>query len=357
MKIAIISDTHLGFAPEKRPSEAFEQAKSAFELALQENVDFVLMPGDIFHRHVPKQETFIEAFKLFSLFRNAEKSDLKIFREKKDRTERKEVAFNGIPVVVIHGTHEYRSKDFLNAIQVLDAADFAVYMHAQQVIIEKGTERVVIHGFGGVPEKKAVEALRYYDPKPYPDAKNILMLHQSFAEFLPFDDEMVATLSIADLPQDFDLLLNGHLHWNSETTEAGKKFVVPGSTVITQMKMLESKKPKGILLFDSVSGKTEFKPLPKQRSLYYKKFDFVNAGKETVLSECRKQINEFLDQHKEGKIPLIRLRLKGSLAKGVSSADLGLDSLLHEFEGKAVFSRTLRAGEAKRPARSRSPYE
>ena len=51
----------------------------------------------------------------------------------------------------------------------------------------------------GVPEKFAKSALASYYLNQL-RAVNLLLLHQSFVEFLPFDDDSIASLSLTDLP-------------------------------------------------------------------------------------------------------------------------------------------------------------
>ena len=70
MRIAIVSDFHLGLGRgSERTYEALEQAKQAFEIALHEKVDLLLLPGDLFDSDVPSQETWVQAFQLFSILR------------------------------------------------------------------------------------------------------------------------------------------------------------------------------------------------------------------------------------------------------------------------------------------------
>ena len=57
MRIAIFSDTHIGFGKgTARNEEAFEQAKQAFELAIKEKADLILLAGDLFNEETPSQE-------------------------------------------------------------------------------------------------------------------------------------------------------------------------------------------------------------------------------------------------------------------------------------------------------------
>ena len=101
----------------------------------------------------------------------------------------------------------------------------------------------------GVPEKYAKDyLLEKFNPKAISGYYNILMIHQSIVEYLPFEDEMIATISLSDLPSDFDLIVNGHLHWSSIVDlPQGSKFLLPGSTVTTQIKKKKLKSQKVIL--------------------------------------------------------------------------------------------------------------
>lgn len=333
MKIAVISDTHLGFSQKsKRKEEALNNALNAFTIAIESNAELILIPGDIFDSKVPLIETWHDSFELFKLTKNAKKSEIRILKEGK------ELNFSGIPVIAIHGTHELRSRDFRNPIEVLQSAGFLFYVHANHLIAEKEKEKIAVHGLGGVPEKKALDVLKAYNPKPIQETKNFLLLHQSIKEFLPTSDEMSVTLSISNLPKGFDLIINGHLHWHSEKAFEGGKLLIPGSTITTQMKKLESEKQKGIVLIDSESMNTSFIPLKNQRKLFYEKISFIEATPVQILERLEEKIDLFLSQNKSDLIPLIRIKLNGTLAKGLTQSDLDLNKVLSEFQGKAIFS-------------------
>ena len=333
MKIAVISDTHLGFSDKSvRKDEALNNALEAFSLAIENNADLILLPGDVFDSKNPSLEIWCKAFYLFNLSRAAKKPEIKIMQEGK------ELQFEGIPVIAIHGTHEIRSRDFRNPLEVLQSAGFLFYIHANYLIAEKGSEKVAIHGFGGVPEQKALDVLKLYNPQPLPDTKNLFLMHQSIKEFLPTDDEMAVTISMSNLPKDFDLVINGHLHWFAEKNFEGGKLLMPGSTVVTQMKKLESEKQKGIVLINSLTMLTTFLPLSKQRKLFYEKISFNEAFPDEILSKFREKIQSFLSQNSSDLIPLIRIKLNGTLPKGLTQGDVDLQKVLCEFEGKAIFS-------------------
>ena len=334
MRIAIFSDLHIGFGKgTARQDEAFEQARQAFELALKEKADLILLQGDLFNEAIPTQEAWLQMFQLFSFLRkenHAEKSTVK----KSGREKIEHFEFNHVPVISIAGTHEFRSKDFKNALEVLQEAGCLVYLHESKAEFEKNGEKLAVHGLSGVPEKRSLEVLQAWNPKPEPSAINILMLHQSIKEFLPFDDDMVATISLNDLPKGFDLIIDGHLHWSSEEHLEKNRLLVPGSTVVTQMKRLESTKPKGIYLFETKESNLRFIQLPNQRKFLFEKIEFKDASIEEIKQKAEKKLSEILS-NANGK-PLVKLKLKGSLAKGLAAADIDLTLLEERFKEKAL---------------------
>ncbi len=335
MKLAIASDLHLGFScGSEREPESYDNAEKAIQLALDNNADALLLPGDLFDSEVPKQEVLYKALQIFKLAKDAPKREVSLAKEGKP------CSFSGLPVIAIHGTHEFRGKDYKNVLEILEKAGCLCYIHGGHALIEKGNEKVAVHGMGGVPEKKAKDVLQRYNPKPLPSSKNLLLLHQSIKEFLPVDDEMVATLSLEDLPKGFDLIVNGHLHWQSEINENGVHLIMPGSTIITQMKKLESTKEKGILIYDTENSKPEFIPLPSQRKFFYRKIKLTNTTPEQALAEANKAISEMPLDNSSLK-PLVRLKLTGTLAKGFTNSDISLSSLEKEFSERALFSNSV----------------
>lgn len=336
MKIGILSDTHFGFAQgTERENEAVEQASAALELILKENVDFVLMAGDLFDTNQPSPEAWKQAFSFFRLaqpFPNG----LELVRENRDGSK-ESLQWKHLPVVSIHGTHEYRAKDFVNALDVLEKSGFLVHLHAQKLFLKKGNETVCVQGLSGVPEKVSLQVLQQWSPKPEPNCFNIFVLHQSIKEFLPTDDEMAATISLADLPKGFDWLVNGHLHWPNVQQTPNGMFLLTGSTVGTQMKKLESLHPKGYWILDTEKAEPEFFPIPNQRQLVYEKIRFENASKEEVWQRVQAFFEQVFSKSFEQK-PLVRLKLIGTLQRGLEPNNLNLSSVLAPWKEKCFLS-------------------
>ncbi len=330
MLLGVFSDSHLGFKGEDRYNESFERFVESIEMFKENKVDYILHAGDLFDESTPTQEVWLKTFESFSK-NNGSVSIL----NKIQMNNSSSVNVKGIPIIGIHGTHEHRGKDFANALDILEESGCLVHVHAGFVELNKNGEKVCIHGLGGVPEKFAKTVLSTYNPKPVENASNVLLLHQSFIEFLPFDDESIASLSLADLPEGFDLIIDGHLHWTNEQNLGNKRFLLTGSAIFTQMKSMEAKGGKGIFLFDTISKKLTFVPFKIQRNLFYEKLKFDNAKPEEVVKKFNEKLVEFLSSDFEVK-PLVRIKLSGSLAKGFTQSDVSLD--ISKYKDKAVFS-------------------
>jgi len=331
MLLGIFSDSHLGFGGEDRFEESFARFKESIKMFKQHKVDFVLHAGDLFDCAVPEQEVWLRTFNVFS----ANEGGLSEVKRTYLGAE-KIVKVKGVPIIAIHGTHEFRGKDFANALDILEESNCLVHVHAGYAVLEKGGETVFVHGLGGVPEKNAKLVLEKYHPVPISGHTNLLLLHQSFIDFLPFDDDAIASLSLSDLPKGFDLILDGHLHWTSEQNFDGVRFLLTGSAIFTQMKKLEAEKPKGVYLFDTVSKLLTFVPFQCQRKLFYEKINFNNALPEEVIRLANEKVDLFLSGKFFELKPLVRIKLTGSLAKGFSQSDVVLN--FSRYSDVAVFS-------------------
>lgn len=299
--------------------------------------DFILMAGDFFNEEIPSQEAWHDSFELLDIASSAAKSGVSI--EFQGREKSLAFAFEGIPVIAIHGTHEHRPKGSRNALDVLQKAGSLLHLHASKALVVKGIERVCVFGLGGVPEKYAKDALKAWSPRPEKGCFNILMLHQSFTEFLPFDDEMTATLSLEDLPKGFDLAINGHLHWSLEKKlQDNLLFLLSGSTLTTQLKNSECGKPKGVFVLDTASRALSFLAIPEQRRAFYAKLKFEDSRPSEVLQKVGETIEGFLEENNSSLEPLIRVKCVGSLEKGFSSGDAGFSELERKFSQKALLS-------------------
>ena len=321
MKIAIVSDTHIGY--ERFAEDALDQATEALEKASR-MADIILLPGDVFDRRAPRPDVIAQSINLFR----------ELSRKK---WQARVVEFNGrgtkcytdVPVVAISGTHERTAEGKDNPLNLLGLAGLLVDTSEATTIIEKGGERVAIYGLGGISEERVREKLAELDPKPVSGAFNVFMLHQSIYEILPFSNDFI---HYEDLPRGFDLYVCGHIHSRVEADVHGKKFLIPGSTVLTQFKEGEQGN-KGFILFDTKSYSYEFIEV-KTREFAVRNVEFSDATPKEVGQRCEAEIESILAKSRAK--PIIKINLKGTIQSGFTGTDMPIHALMLKYSERAV---------------------
>ncbi|MFZ3077339.1 MAG: DNA repair exonuclease, partial [Candidatus Aenigmatarchaeota archaeon] len=214
MKISIFSDCHCGYNyGEERGEDSFVALNEAIERSLDS--DLILIAGDLFDSRIPKQEVFARTAKILSLAQSKKSRAQFIEIKNKEKHEVSPLAFRGVPIVAIHGTHERRSRQMVNPVQALEHAGLLIHLHCATALFEVGGKKVAVHGMSGVPERFAKEILQQWNPKPVENAVNILMIHQSIEPYIYSPLEPIM-LKLEDLPDGFDLYVLGHIHWNEQ---------------------------------------------------------------------------------------------------------------------------------------------
>lgn len=347
MKIALIGDLHLGHGwGSELEEDCFRQAEEAFEIAIREKADLIIVPGDIFDSRIPRQEVLAKAFQIFQKPLLAERNHTKLI-ESENGDKISPLVFRGIPVIAIAGTHERRGGTSVNAVQTLAEAGFLICLDRTGVSFEIKDEKIYIYGAGGVPEDFAKKQFGELNAKPKQGHENLFIFHQSLTEYIPQTEESVF-LSKSDLPAGFDFYINGHIHW----AERAGNLILTGSTVITQQRKNEAEKKKGVWIIDDKNPK--FIELETQRPFFYEKIEFTNAAPDTVIRECRGKITKIMNKGFSQK-PLIRLSLSGTLAAGTnlneSEITGGIDAVVsinkdirnEDFKKKIEILRELQA--------------
>ncbi len=315
MKLAIVSDLHIGY--ERFEEDAFNQAREAL-FAAAEEADAILIAGDVFDKRSPKPDVIAQAI---NIFRDISRRDWKARVSSLTGSGK---AHTNVPIVAIPGTHERVAEGKDNVLKLLALAGLIIDVSESTAIIELEGDKVAVFGLGGVSEERVKEALVRLHPSPVDGVFNIFMMHQSIYELLPFSDDII---KYSDLPEGFDLYINGHIHSRVEATVHGKKFLIPGSTVLTQLKDNEQE-PKGFILFDTSDYSHTFRPINSRRFVSVS-LHVDDAIPKRIGDACEALIQKALAEHSNK--PIIRIKLEGTIAKGFTGADMQLRSLITRY--------------------------
>ncbi|MDD5023160.1 MAG: metallophosphoesterase [Candidatus ainarchaeum sp.] len=303
MKIAIIADSHLGYA--RFEEDSFIQAENALENA-GKNADLIIIAGDVFDTKIPKMENLERAIKLFKKI--------------------------NIPIFAIHGNHERRSRDSVNVLKLLESSGALTYLHNNSIEIEIHGEKIHLVGLGNIPSgyvKEGLSSVVNNNPVKK-DYLNILVLHQNINELSIGEPE----LSIEELEElDFEIIINGHIH--KHHIKLNGKLIIPGSTVVTQLKEEEQGK-RGYVLYDSKKKLSEFIPI-ECREFRHFVLEFENSG----INEINEKINRIINEIKDDEIG--KIIIKGSLKEGLNSGDISINGKSNVFiDNKLNSKKTLK---------------
>ncbi len=319
MKIAIVSDLHLGY--ERFYDDAYYQAKEALEKA-SELADMIILPGDLFDNRSPKPEVLAQGMKIFRDL-SSKNWKAKVIDYKGEKK-----IYTNVPILAISGTHERRSEGAENAVQLLNLAGLLVDISEAWAIVEKDGEKIAVYGIGGISEERFRDFLKGKNLKPMDSMFNVFVFHQSVYDLMPFDKNFIY---LDELPDGFDLYIDGHIHSRVERTVHSKPFLIPGSTVLTQLKDDEVAK-KGFFIFDTQTKKYNFVEINSRRFEVVK----INVTGKTpiqVANEAESEIKRIISGEDK---PIIRIVLVGSVDKGFEQADFELFSMVKGYEGKAI---------------------
>ncbi|KAK9752639.1 meiotic recombination [Basidiobolus ranarum] len=205
-RILIATDNHLGYM-EKDPirgKDSFIAFEEILKLARREEVDFILLGGDLFHENKPSRKTLYQTMALLREYCMGDKpckmeylSDQSVnFPDRFASVNYQDPNYNvSIPVFSIHGNHDDPSGDGnLAALDLLSVSGLVNYFgRAKEVdeitispiLLRKGNSRLALYGLGNIRDErlhrtfiqKKVKILR---PRKSSDVWfNLMVLHQN----------------------------------------------------------------------------------------------------------------------------------------------------------------------------------
>lgn len=317
MKLLFLSDTHLGFGRKNREyPERREDAAKGFEAALdigkKEGVDVFIHAGDMFDSPRPGIEVLNTTVKgLVSLPEG--KYSIKVEELVNEKTREFEV--NRVPFVVIHGNHDRVQEAERSVLTFLERAGLVINAHRRKVVIKGENGSVCIVGMGWIPDTYVSDVLKSYKVECDCDV-NVFVFHQPVKGLYPFNTrEKPVDPSL--FPDNFDVYVGGHLHWVVDRKIYTKRFLLPGSTVITKLKDSEMIEPRSVFVWEKDVRRIQ---LPVRRGY------IVKAATDNIISA----IEDVLERH-VGPPPLVKVILEGK-----REGDIDEEAVRKLFSGKAL---------------------
>ena len=307
-KFAHISDCHLGAhrdpALQQLELEAFNKALAK---CIEENVDFIVVSGDLFHSNIPDMRVANQAVKKMREIRN-----------------------RGIPIYLVYGSHDY-SPNETSIVDILDSAGlFAKIVKGR---VEQGKLRL---DFTQDPKTKAklvgISARKIGMEEKYfeildreslekEEGFKIFVFHSALSEFKPDFLARMTSVPISYFPQGFNYYAGGHIHKRIEASLPGySKIVYPGPLFAGYPRDLErsaqgEKRGFHLVLFDTEVKKVEFVEIPVCEYAFFE----YDAANKTATQAQRDLLETTRKLEVASKVVL--LKVTGELSGG-KTADI-----------------------------------
>lgn len=348
MRILIASDIHLGYLENDavRGEDSFIAFEEVLSLAVQYDVDLILLGGDLFDQAKPSPSCMFKCTEIIRKYCLGDKPvAIELLSDQLQNFSRnvnyEDPNLNiSYPILSIHGNHDdpvgqgsISSLDILSITGLVNYfGKWTDYSHVRisPVLLQKGLTRLALFGLSHLKDQrlsrlfseKKVEMER---PDETLDWFNLFVLHQNRADRGPGN-----YISEDVLPNFLDLVIWGHEHDCQVLPMKGKKtetnsftVIQPGSTVATSLAAGEAM-PKHCALLQIHKSDFMLTPIPLQtvRPFIFKTIvlseenfgDEVNEN-EKVQEFLKLRINDAIEEAaklrsgdpKQPKLPLVRL--------------------------------------------------
>jgi double-strand break repair protein MRE11 len=260
LRILIATDNHVGYQ-EKDPirgDDSFDTFEEILKLAQAQQVDTILLGGDLFHDNRPSRKCMHTMMKLLRRYCMGDKpcsiyiaSDQSVnFPDEFASANYLDPNYNvSLPIFSIHGNHDDPSGDGnLCALDLLSVSGLVNYfgkspsvdnVEIQPILLTKGDTKLALYGLGNIRDERLHRSwrsknVRFIRPAEQIDEWfNLLVLHQnrtmhSSTNYIPE----------AFLDEFLDLVIWGHEHeCLIEPSHTGYHFQIsqPGSSIATSL--------------------------------------------------------------------------------------------------------------------------
>ncbi|KAJ6664935.1 hypothetical protein lerEdw1_005907 [Lerista edwardsae] len=317
-RILVATDIHLGYLEKDaaRGNDTFVTFDEILKLAQDNEVDFILLGGDLFHENKPSRKTLhtcLELLRKYCMgdhpvqFEILSDQSVNFGYSKFPWVNYQDENLNiSIPVFSIHGNHDDPTgADALCALDIVSCAGLVNHfgrspsvekIDVSPVLLQKGNSKIALYGLGSIPDErlyrmfvnKQVTMLR---PKEDEDSWfNLFVIHQNRSKH-------GATNYIPEqfLDDFLDLVIWGHEHECkiAPTRNEQQLFYVsqPGSSVVTSLSPGEAaKKHVGLLRIKGKKMNMQQIPLRTVRPFYIE--DIVLADHQDIFNPDNPKVTQ-----------------------------------------------------------------
>uniref|UniRef100_F7BX39 Double-strand break repair protein n=1 Tax=Xenopus tropicalis TaxID=8364 RepID=F7BX39_XENTR len=354
-KILVATDIHLGFMEKDavRGNDSFSTFDEILRLAQDNEVDFLLLGGDLFHDNKPSRRTLhicLEQLRKYCMgdrpieFEVLSDQSVNFGYSKFPWVNYQDNNLNiSLPVFSVHGNHDDPTgADALCALDILSCAGLVNHfgratsvekIDISPVLLQKGRSKIALYGLGSIPDERLYRMFvnkQVMMLRPREDESswfNLFVIHQNRSKHGPTNY----------IPEQFlddflDLIIWGHEHECkiNPTRNEQQLFYVsqPGSSVATSLSPGEAeKKHVGLLRIKGKKMNMQKIPLQTVRQFFIEDLvlsdypDIFNPDNPKVTQEiesfCIEKVEAMLDTAERERLgnarqpdkPLIRLRV------------------------------------------------
>ena len=320
MKFSHIADCHIGsYRDERMRDLTIEAFRSAVNISIDENVDFVLISGDLFNTSIPSIDSL-----------------------KATTSELKRLLDRNIPVYVIAGSHDF-SPSGKTMLDVLDNAGLCKNV-VKGSVNEEGllslnvtTDLKTNIKITGMIGKRGTLEKSYYKSLDTSSLEKlegfkIFMFHSAITELKPKGLDNMESAPMSFLPKGFNYYAGGHVHsvMKVSSKELGGVIAYPGPLFPNSFSELEALNHGGFYIFDSsIPELLKFVPV-EIKKVFPIKLDATNLSPDIVT-------NKILELAKdEVRDKIVLLRIKGKLVSGRPS-DIDMKSIFEAFYDSGAY--------------------
>lgn len=323
MRFAHLSDIHLGFqkheALQKVEQQVFEKI---FDECISRKVDFILIPGDLFHVNIPEMRVQKFAFAKFRQIYDA-----------------------GIPVYVVYGSHDFSPVsnsviDLLAEVGYITKVTRSTSLENNKIklgfVLDKKTG-VKIAGLSGLKVGKDREYYEKLDSESLeaePGFK-IFLFHGGISEMKTDSGMDGENMPLSLLPRNFDYYAGGHMHkFNAQKFENYENIVYSGTPFAGYHTDLEENakgQKRGFVLveFEEKIKNIEF-------------VEIENTNYKIIEINAENRIAESVNKELQDKIraidpaqQVVIIKVRGEMTKG-KTADVDVSTIRDELNQKGA---------------------